>query len=124
MRDGFIDSIIPYLRGEIKGKVFFVQMKEKDKALGEFWKTGSGDFSPAVKKIRQIAKKVLHFAKRYDIIHLLPQFGALAQLGAHNTGSVGVRGSNPLCSTKKALAEASAFFNKICLWRVKYGFAM
>ena len=26
--------------------------------------------------------------------------GALAQLGAHNTGSVGVRGSNPLCSTK------------------------
>ena len=27
--------------------------------------------------------------------------GALAQLGAHNTGSVGVRGSNPLCSTKK-----------------------
>ena len=27
-------------------------------------------------------------------------FGALAQLGAHNTGSVGVRGSNPLCSTK------------------------
>ena len=28
-------------------------------------------------------------------------FGALAQLGAHNTGSVGVRGSNPLCSTTK-----------------------
>ena len=27
--------------------------------------------------------------------------GALAQLGAHNTGSVGVRGSNPLCSTKR-----------------------
>ena len=27
-------------------------------------------------------------------------FGALAQLGAHNTGSVGVRGSNPLRSTK------------------------
>ena len=27
--------------------------------------------------------------------------GALAQLGAHNTGSVGVRGSNPLCSTNK-----------------------
>jgi hypothetical protein len=25
--------------------------------------------------------------------------GALAQLGAHHTGSVGVRGSNPLCST-------------------------
>ena len=27
--------------------------------------------------------------------------GALAQLGAHNTGSVGVRGSNPLCSTTR-----------------------
>ena len=26
-------------------------------------------------------------------------FGALAQLGAHNTGSVGVRGSSPLRST-------------------------
>ena len=29
--------------------------------------------------------------------------GALAQLGAHNTGSVGVRGSNPLRSTIKGL---------------------
>ena len=28
--------------------------------------------------------------------------GALAQLGAHDTGSVGVRGSSPLCSTKKS----------------------
>ena len=28
-------------------------------------------------------------------------FGALAQLGARHTGSVEVRGSNPLCSTKK-----------------------
>ena len=27
--------------------------------------------------------------------------GALAQLGAHNTGSVGVRGSSPLCSIDK-----------------------
>ena len=26
--------------------------------------------------------------------------GALAQLGAHHTGSVGVRGSSPLCSTR------------------------
>ena len=26
-------------------------------------------------------------------------FGALAQLVAHHTGSVGVSGSNPLCST-------------------------
>ena len=30
-----------------------------------------------------------------------PIYGVLAQLGAHNTGSVGVRGSNPLCSTIK-----------------------
>ena len=28
------------------------------------------------------------------------KYGALAQLGAHHTGSVGVRGSSPLCSTK------------------------
>ena len=44
--------------------------------------------------------------------------GALAQLGAHNTGSVGVRGSSPLCSTKKStsfevlflsIAEAMAY---------------
>ncbi len=28
-----------------------------------------------------------------------PNNGALAQLGAHHTGSVGVRGSSPLCST-------------------------
>ena len=27
MRDGFIDSIIPYLRGEIKGKVLHVTVK-------------------------------------------------------------------------------------------------
>ena len=27
-------------------------------------------------------------------------FGALAQLVAHHTGSVGVSGSNPLCSTE------------------------
>lgn len=32
------------------------------------------------------------------IYHL---FGALAQLVAHNTGSVGVRSSNLLCSTSK-----------------------
>ena len=32
-----------------------------------------------------------------------PLFGALAQLVAHNTGSVGVRSSNLLCSTKKRI---------------------
>ena len=36
--------------------------------------------------------------------------GALAQLGAHNTGSVGVRGSNPLCSTKKEQVGRLALF--------------
>ncbi len=37
--------------------------------------------------------------------------GALAQLGAHNTGSVGVRGSNPLCSTNnKRDAEWRPFY--------------
>ena len=36
--------------------------------------------------------------------------GALAQLGAHNTGSVGVRGSNPLCST-------NLWVQKRCIWK-------
>ena len=31
---------------------------------------------------------------------IYPLFGALAQLVAHNTGSVGVRSSNLLCSTR------------------------
>ena len=33
--------------------------------------------------------------------------GALAQLGAHHTGSVGVRGSNPLCSTMNKTLHTS-----------------
>ena len=37
-------------------------------------------------------------------------YGALAQLGAHNTGSVGVRGSNPLCSTKEKRPPCAVFF--------------
>ena len=37
---------------------------------------------------------------REDMI-IYPLFGALAQLVAHNTGSVGVRSSNLLCSTSK-----------------------
>ena len=36
--------------------------------------------------------------------------GALAQLGAHNTGSVGVTGSNPVCSTRKKARESVLFF--------------
>ena len=39
--------------------------------------------------------------------------GALAQLGAHNTGSVGVRGSNPLRSTKKGPARYAA---RVLFW--------
>ena len=35
--------------------------------------------------------------------------GALAQLGAHHTGSVGVRGSSPLCSTKPENRYTSGF---------------
>ena len=34
-------------------------------------------------------------------IHTVEINGALAQLGAHHTGSVGVRGSSPLCSIKR-----------------------
>ena len=36
--------------------------------------------------------------------------GALAQLGAHNTGSVGVRGSNPLCSTTRTSTSYEVLF--------------
>ena len=35
--------------------------------------------------------------------------GALAQLGAHNTGSVGVRGSSPLCSTIASTSKEVLF---------------
>ena len=37
------------------------------------------------------------------------EYGALAQLGAHDTGSVGVRGSSPLCSTKRENRLYSGF---------------
>ena len=38
--------------------------------------------------------------------------GALAQLGAHHTGSVGVTGSSPVCSTKQTEPrnDANALF--------------
>ncbi len=39
-------------------------------------------------------------------------FGALAQLGAHHTGSVGVRGSSPLCST--IINHVKQPFSSIC----------
>ena len=46
-------------------------------------------------------KKTVAFLSHlcYNKVHGIS--GALAQLGAHNTGSVGVRGSNPLRSTKQ-----------------------
>jgi hypothetical protein len=36
-----------------------------------------------------------------------PSFGAVAQLVAHHTGSVGVRGSSPLSSTQKHWPRAT-----------------
>ena len=48
---------------------------------------------------------------------IYPLFGALAQLVAHNTGSVGVRSSNLLCSTITEVLryKASVFcFGKHC----------
>ena len=43
---------------------------------------------------------------------IYPLFGALAQLVAHNTGSVGVRSSNLLCSTwlETLIYKASSHF--------------
>ena len=40
---------------------------------------------------------------------ILPVDGALAQLVAHHTGSVGVSGSNPLCSTEPGSLDDQGF---------------
>ena len=48
----------------------------------------------------------------YDTIYT---HGALAQLGAHDTGSVGVRGSSPLCSTKNNLNHSLAVWSRLFL---------
>ena len=42
-------------------------------------------------------------------------FGVLAQLGAHNTGSVGVTGSNPVCSTRIRSVELGFIRNMFAL---------
>ncbi len=55
-----------------------------------------------------ILKKALD---RISIIVYNRSVGALAQLGAHNTGSVGVRGSNPLCSTRKKHLLSQVLFS-------------
>ena len=44
-------------------------------------------------------------------------FGALAQLGARHTGSVEVRGSNPLCSTNPILHKTLL----LCRWLCRHG---
>ena len=53
-------------------------------------------------------KKYLTTNQTYDKIKKIQ--GALAQLGAHNTGSVGVRGSSPLCSTKNSREHSDREF--------------
>ncbi len=42
--------------------------------------------------------------------HHLRHLGALAQLGAHHTGSVGVTGSNPVCSIQKSRKQVLFHF--------------
>ena len=58
------------------------------------------------KTLYKTEKTMYNMCINNDIIH----FGALAQLGAHNTGSVGVIGSSPLCSTRKSTCESKCFF--------------
>ncbi len=41
------------------------------------------------------------------------EYGALAQLGAHHTGSVGVTGSNPVCSTTQQ--NQNTDFDALCI---------
>ena len=59
---------------------------------------------------------------------ILPVDGALAQLVAHHTGSVGVSGSNPLCSTvpeaKKIKASGILFALKNRKFSTKFVFKM
>ena len=68
------------------------------------------------------AKKHLTFVAKYDKITMLQRNGALAQLGAHNTGSVGVTGSNPVRSTKKHCRKGyvfcSVFLSKSQTWYI------
>ena len=55
-------------------------------------------------------KKILAFSKKHGT---MIKHGALAQLGARHTGSVEVRGSNPLCSTKQVLEEHLLFRRRL-----------
>ena len=44
----------------------------------------------------------IHWARDYEFAATLPRLGAVAQLGEHDAGSVGVRGSSPLGSTSES----------------------
>ena len=59
--------------------------------------------------IRFFCFKHSHSLFHFSLL-LITYFGALAQLGAHNTGSVGVRGSSPLCSTIPQALRKKCFF--------------
>ena len=48
-----------------------------------------------------------------SLLVLYWMFGALAQLGAHNTGSVGVTGSSPVCSTTQKDTFTVSFLCRI-----------
>ena len=58
--------------------------------------------------IRFFCFKHFHSLFHFSLL-LITYFGALAQLGAHNTGSVGVRGSSPLCSTIASTSKEVLF---------------
>ena len=53
---------------------------------------------------------IFNYLKNESDMIYCSRYGVLAQLGAHHTGSVGVRGSNPLCSTIKT-ADFSRFIH-------------
>ena len=56
-----------------------------------------------------VSNTFIHFFTFHFSLLLITYFGALAQLGAHNTGSVGVRGSSPLCSTIASTSKEVLF---------------
>ena len=92
------------------------------RSLGRALREGERELQ---KKFKKILKNPFTNRKKYAMIGmrfesspfcgLSVRIGALAQLGAHNTGSVGVRGSSPLCSTMDAAVALSA--PRPLLWR-------
>lgn len=55
--------------------------------------------------------------KQISVSYQITFHGALAQLGAHDTGSVGVRGSSPLCSTRQGPGANRAPGLFVILWK-------